>query len=365
MRGMLVLEDGSHFEGISIGAEGERVGEVVLNTAVVGYQEIMTDPANAGKLLVLTYPLIGNYGIAKKFFDSRRSWIEGVVIREESRIISNWQAEAPLSDFLTRESMVCLTEVDTRTIAVAVRDSGEMLGIVSSGNATPKELLGRLKERKKKRENSYIQEISIAGITESHRNPSGLKIGILDMGILNDFMEQLKRLGASITLIPYNADAYEIMSLDLDGLILSNGPEDDRAIPGIAETVKQLVGKIPLLGISLGHEIIGLALGGTRKRLKVGHHGVNYPVRSPDSYKGEITVQNHSWVLDEKSLNTKDDIAITRYNVNDNTIEEMECRKRAILGTQYYPVSPGFDEVNEVFVRFMEMIDTKAPDLRK
>jgi len=226
-------------------------------------------------------------------------------------------------------------------------------------------LLGRLKELKKKRENRYIQEISVADVTEIHRNPAGLRMGILDMGVLRDFLEQLKRLGASVTLIPYNADARDIISLNLDGLILSNGPEDDRAIPDIAEVVTQLVGKIPLLGISLGHEIIGLALGDTRKRLTVGHHGVNYPVRSPSSYKGEITVQNHSWVLDEKSLETRGDIAITRYNVNDNTIEEMECTDRAIIGTQYYPLSPGFGEVHEVFIRFMEMIDRKAKNVRK
>jgi carbamoyl-phosphate synthase small subunit len=356
MRGILVLEDGSYFEGISIGVDGERIGEVALNTAVIGYQEIMTDPANAGKILIFTYPLIGNYGIAKKFSESRRCWIEALVIKEESKMSSNWQAEGTFNNFLKKEGVVAISEVDTRTLAVRVRDHGEMLGIVSSREANISYLLEKLKGHKKDIKKDFIRKISIKKITEIGDNPSGPKIAVIDLGFLNSFLKQLKSLGCNLTLLPYNTGAEQILGLNPDGLIISNGPEEDEAISKIVEVVRMLLGKIPLLGISLGHEIISLALGGILKKLKVGHHGLNYPVKSPNSYKGEITVQNHSYVVDEDSLKDRKDIKITLRNVNDDSIEEMESEALKFISTQYYPVSPGFDEVNEIFKRFLRMI---------
>jgi len=364
MRGILVLEDGSYFEGISIGKTGERIGEVVLNTAVVGYQEIMTDPANAGKILVFTYPLIGNYGVAKKFSESKKCWIEALVIKEESKMYSNWQAEDSLNNFLKKEHLVAISEVDTRTLAVKIRDSGQMLGIVSTlaplarKEAKIGELVKKVKDYKKYMKRNFITNIS-REITEIKSNTSGPKIAILDLGILNSFIEQLKTLGCKLTLLPYNTDAEKILGLNPDGLIISNGPEEDEAISGIVEAVKRLVGKIPLLGISLGHEIISLALGGRLRKLKLGHRGVNYPVKSSSSYKGDITVQNHSFVVDEESIKGREDINITLRNVNDDSIEEMESDPLKFISTQYYPVSPGFDEVNGVFRRFLNMIEKK------
>lgn len=356
MKGILLLEDGSSFEGISIGVTGERIGEVILNTSIVGYQENMTDPANAGKILVLTYPLIGNYGVAKKFFESRRCWIEALVIKEKSALYSNWQAEDSFDVFLKREGVVAVSEVDTRTLAVKIRDRGEMFGVLSCNGVTKDELDKRLKGYKKQMKRDFIRNISVKEVTKSKENPSGPKIGILNIGILNSFLKQLSHLGCNITLLPYDTDAEKIQALNLDGLIISNGPEEDEAIPGIVEVVKKLIGTISLLGISAGHEIICRALGGTIKKMKVGHHGVNYPVRLPSSYKGDITVQNHSLVLDESSIEGRDDISITLRNVNDNSVEEMESTHLRFISTQYYPVSPGFDEVHDVFKRFLEMI---------
>ncbi len=363
MRGILVLEDGSYFEGISIGTAGERIGEVVLNTAVVGYQEIMTDPANAGKILIFTYPLIGNYGVAKKFSESRRCWLQALIVKEESKMYSNWQAEDTFNNFLKKECLVVISEVDTRTLAVKIRDSGEMLGIVSTvvpvdgKDAKIRGLLNRVEDYKKYLKRDFIRTISVQKITEIKDNPSGPKIAIIDLGVLNGFLEQLKRLGCNLKLLPYDTDVDKILELNPDGLIISNGPEEDGAISGIVEVVKKLLGKIPLLGISLGHEIICLALGGRLKKLKVGHHGANYPVKSPSSYKGDITVQNHSFVVDEDSIKRRDEIAITLRNVNDNSIEEMESQALRFISTQYYPVSPGFDEVNDVFTRFLKMVN--------
>jgi len=356
MKGIIVLEDGSYFEGVPIGVSGEKIGEVVLNTAVVGYQEIMTDPANAGKILVLTYPLIGNYGVAKKFSESRRCWIEALIIKEESKMSSNWQAEDTFNNFLQRERLVAISEVDTRTLAIRIRDYGEMLGIVSSEEAKIGDLLRKIKDYRNNGRKDFIKNISVKEETEIRGNPSGPRIAIIDLGILNSFLEQLRRLGCNIILLPYNTGLDKILQSNLDGLIISNGPEEDGAVSGIVQVVKGLIGKIPLLGISLGHEIISLALGGKLKRLNVGHHGLNYPVKSPSSFKGDITVQNHSFVVDEESIKGRKEIAITLRNVNDDSIEEMESETLKFISTQYYPVSPGFDEVNEVFRRFLEMV---------
>jgi len=366
MTGILVLEDGSYFEGLSIGVAGERIGEVFLNTVVVGYQEIMTDPANAGKILVFTYPSIGNYGVAKKFLESKKCRIEALVVREESRMYSNWQAEDSLNNFLKKEGVVAIGHVDTRTLAVRIRDKGEMLGIVSTSvpldqkEARIKQLIGQVKDYKKHWKRNFIGDISIKKITEIKENPSGSEIAVIDLGFLNSFIKQLKNLGCNLTLLPYNTSAEKILELNPDGLIISNGPEEDEAINGIVREVRKLVGKIPILAISLGHEIICLALGGKLKKLKVGHHGVNYPVKSPASYRGEITVQNHSFVVDEESLSGREDIAITLRNLNDNSIEEIESTSLKFISTQYYPASPGFDEVNGVFKRFLKMVSRRS-----
>lgn len=357
MKAVLLLEDGSSFEGISIGITGERIGEVILNTAVVGYQETMTDPANAGKIAVLTYPLIGNYGVAKKFYQSKRCWVEALVIKENSAIYSNWQAEDSFDTFLKQEGVMALSEVDTRTLAVRIRESGEMLGILSCNGANKKDLAKRLKEHKKQMKRDFISAISVKEVTVSEENSSGPKIGILDLGILNGFLTQLKHLGCSITILPYSTEAEKIQRLHLDGLVISSGPEEDEALNGIVKVVKQLVGTIPLLGISTGHQIICRALGGEIKKMRVGHRGVNYPVRSPSSYKGDITVQNHSLVVDESSIEGRDDVTITLRNVNDSSVEEMESVPLRFISTQYYPVSPGFDEVHEVFKRFLKMTE--------
>ena len=356
MEGILLLEDGSAFGGISIGIAGERIGEVILNTSVVGYQEMVTDPANAGKILVLTYPLIGNYGVAKKFYESRRCWIEALVIKEKSTMYSNWHAEDSFDAFLKREGVVAISEVDTRTLAVKIRDSGEMLGILSCNGAKKKDLANRLKEYKTQMKRDFIRTISVKEVTKCEENPPVYKIGILDLGILNNFLKQLKQLGCTIILLPYDTEADEIMSLNLDGLVISSGPEEDEALPGIVEVVKRLIGIIPLLGIATGHHIICCALGGTTKKMKVGHHGVNYPVRSPSSYKGDITVQNHSLIVDESSIEGREDITITLRNVNDNSVEEMESTHLRFISTQYYPLSPGFGEAHEVFKRFIRLI---------
>lgn len=359
MRAMLVMEDGSLFEGVSMGVAGEAIGEVVLNTAVVGYQEMMTDPANAGKILVLTYPLIGNYGVAKKFNESARAWISGLVIKEPTRIYSNWQAEGSFEDFLKKEKVAAIADVDTRTLAITIRDKGQMLGIISTKSSNKDDLLKKLKQFKKNGKNDFIGAVSTMKAAEMKGKPSGARIAVLDLGMPQSFIKQLKTLGCNITLLPYNTGAQAIRAMKPDGLIISSGPEDDVAVPKVVAEIKALVGKVPMLGIGLGHEIIALALGAKLKKMKVGHHGVNYPVKGPDSFKGEITVQNHSLVVDEQSIPKKAAVKITLRNINDKTIEEMESRTSRFMSVQYSPASPGFEEVNPVFYRFLKLCSAK------
>ena len=356
MKALLVLEDGSFFEGSALGAAGERIGRVVLNTAVVGYQEIMTDPANAGKILVLTYPLIGNYGIAKKFYESGKCRLNGLIIKEASRRYSNWQAEASFEDFLEKEGLLAVSGIDTRTLAVNIRDKGEIFGMLSTGDETKEALLKRIREHKASATTDHIKDISVKKPTDAASGHKGPRIAILDLGVTASVLRQLKALRLNLTLLPYDTDHTGILAMRPDGLIISNGPEDDVSIPNIVKNIRHILGAIPLFGISTGHEIIGLALGGKLERMKTGHHGVNYPVKAADSYKGEITVQNHSFVINENSLKGRRDIRVTLRNVNDKTIEEMESKALRFISTQYYPSSPGFEEVNGAFVRFLKMV---------
>jgi carbamoyl-phosphate synthase small subunit len=279
-----------------------------------------------------------------------------LIIKEQSRIHSNWQAEDSFPHLLEKQGIVAIGEIDTRTLAVKIRNEGQMWGILSTEEGPKGELLRRLKDQKGKVKNDFISQISVDRIFEFKGDASGPRVAILDLGITNGFLEQLKHLGCHMLLLPYNTDVEEILGWNPDGLLLSNGPEEDEAIPQIVETIRRLLGQIPLWGISTGHQIICLALGGSRKKMKLGHHGANYPVISPSSLKGDITFQNHSWAVDEESLAGRGDIAISLRNLNDQSIEEIESRSLRILSTQYYPISPGFDEVNPAFMRFLAMM---------
>jgi carbamoyl-phosphate synthase small subunit len=357
MKPYLLLEDGTRFEGVSLGVKEERCGPVIINTGVVGYQEIITDPANAGKIMILTYPLIGNYGINKSFNESAKAWISGLIIKENSRIYSNWQAEDSFENFLMREKVTCLSEVDTRTLTVRIRDHGEMWGAISPAGLDEKEIIKRIKKAKAE-EQSYIKEISVEQPTSLSPASSShpLKIGVIDLGAPQNLLKQLTMMNCAVTLLPFDSASELIMALKLDGVIISSGPEDDPAIQQVSETIKELLGKVPVLGIAVGHEAIALALGGKLKRLAVGHHGVNYPVMKPASLKGEITVQNHSFVVDEDSLKRITDLNIEERNLNDQTIEKMRSDTRRFISIQYYPASPGCNEVHPVLKEFVSIL---------
>ena len=352
MRAILALENGSVYEGRSIGVEGERPGWVTFYTGVVGYQEVMTYPANAGKIIVMTYPLIGNYGAAKKFSESKKCWINCMVIKEKSRITSNWQAEESFSAFLKRKKVLAMEGIDTRTLIVELRNNGEQFGIFSTLDFNPSTLKRKIKKAKNE-EPDFIKKISVKKITDL--SYQGMRTVILDIGVTNSILIQLKSLGCRIKLLPYNIKYYDLLKLSPKCLIISDGPEKDKNLPIVVNTVKQLLGKIPMFGLGTGCQVLAIAMGAKIERMTLGHHGLNYPVLKPDSLKGEITVQNHSCRIDEGSLKGKN-IEITWRNINDQSVEGIRNRKLKVFGCQFYPASPGPGEVNPVLAEFIDKI---------
>jgi carbamoyl-phosphate synthase small subunit len=355
MKALLVLEDGKSFSGDALSA-GESVGEIAVQTPVVGYQEMLTDPANAGKMLVLTYPLIGNYGVAAKFNESTTVWPSGLVIKEKSRMYSNWQAKESLDDFLQRGRIVTIAGVDTRTLAVHVRQKGEMGAIVSTRCADTSELLNKIKAHRNLKRESLLPKISVQRIERLSKRKARHHIAILDIGITRSIIAQLERLGCAITLLPHTTSPRDIIKLKPEGLVVSNGPEEDVGLGEVEKTVSALIQKFPILGISTGHQVLARALGAKVVRMKVGHHGVNHPVLNPASFKGEITAQNHSYVVEIDSINKIKSIKVTGFHLNDRSIEEFESKKLKVLGIQYYPACPGFEEVSPALRRFTQMV---------
>lgn len=358
MRAILMLEDGKSFIGQGVGVSGEKIGEVIMNTAVVGYQEMITDPANAGKILVLTYPLIGNYGCAPKFNESKGVWLAGLVIKESSRIYSNWQAKQSFDNFVKENGLLVLAGVDTRTLAVHLRQKGESLGIISTANFEAKDLLSKINDFKKKKQESVLPKVSLSRPQYLGNKKAKKRIAVLDLGLTQSILRQLETLGLNIRVLPYNTKPQEILKLRTHGLIISSGPEEDEGLKEVILNIKELIGKMPILGISTGHQVLAQALGAKINRLKLGHHGVNYPLTQPTSFKGEVTTQNHSYVVDTESLGKIKAVKITAYNLNDRSVEEIESKKLKLLGVQYIPASPGFNEVNNVFKRFIKLMFT-------
>ena len=355
MKAILMLEDGKSFSGEALNAGADKIGELIFNTAVVGYQEMLTDPANAGKILVLTYPLIGNYGVSPKFNQSKGVWPAGLVIKEKTRIFSNWQAKDSFDNFVKENGLLTISGVDTRTLTVHLRQKGQMLGIISTASSEPKELLKKIEAFKKNTPVSLLPKISVAKVTRL-KQAKGKHVAILDLGVTNGTIKQLEALGLSLTILPFDIPAEEILRMKFSGLVLSSGPEEDVGLQSVVNNIKKLIGKLPILGISCGHQVLARALGAKISKMKVGHHGVNYPINNPAAYKGEITVQNHSYAVEVDSLSKIKEVKITGYNLNDRSVEEIESKKLKFMGVQYSPVSPGFDEVNSTFKKFIKLL---------
>lgn len=363
---VLALEDGTIFEGTSFGAPVSRSGEVVFNTAITGYQEIFTDPSYCGQIVVLTNPQIGNYGANNSDNESTAPYIEGLVVREMSPVVSNWRSEDRADRFLAKHGIPVISDIDTRKLVRHLRDRGAMRGIIAIGEHSREELVeaarsaptmtGRNLVSLVSTKNFYDWTQGIPPVTASDKQPAApepeFHVVAYDYGIKRNILRHLVQIGSRVTVVPSGTSSEDVLSLKPDGVFLSNGPGDPEPLEQQAREVRNLIGKVPVFGICLGHQILGLALGGKTYKLKFGHHGANHPVLNRDTDKVEITSQNHGFCVDPSSL-PDSRVEVTHLNLNDDTVEGLRHRSEPVFCVQYHPeAAPGPHDSHYLFQNF-------------
>ena len=371
-KAILVLEDGSVYEGHSFGAETTAYGEVVFSTSMTGYQEMLTDPSYAGQILVPTYPLIGNYGINESDFESRQIQVRGFAVREYCPQPSHWQSTRTLHEFLLAYGIPAISGIDTRALTRRLRSAGVMMGILSS-EMTTAEASKELKSSPKYDFTDFVHQVSTEKayewqsntpatatlLSQSLRGASAkkqsLKILVIDYGLKYNILRILSHLGCQASAVPCTASAEEVLALNPDGIVLSPGPGDPALLDDITGTVKELIGRKPIMGICLGHQLIGKALGAQTFKLKFGHRGGNHPVRDLATGRVYITAQNHGYAIDADTL--KEGLEVSHINLNDGTVEGLRHRDLPILSIQYHSeASPGPLDNMYLFERFLKMV---------
>ncbi len=356
MEAILALEDGTIFKGSSFGAAGERDGEVVFNTSMAGYQEILTDPSYKGQIVTMTYPLIGNYGINSEDVESRKPFVEAFVVKECSNIASSWRSEKSLDKYLRENNIIGIEGIDTRALTQHIRLQGAMKAVISTEDFDDKSLVKKAKASPGLLGRDLVKNVTTEKI-QKWNNKGKYNVVVVDTGVKYNILRQLVHCGCKVTVVPAKTGAEKIFNLKPNGIMLSNGPGDPVGVPYVVETVKELIGKIPIFGICFGHQMLGLALGGKTFKLKFGHHGGNHPVKDLKTGKVHITVQNHGFCVDIDSLN-KEDIEITHINLNDKTLEGIRHRKLPIFSVQFHPeASPGPHDARYMFTEFVEMME--------
>ncbi|MBI4706633.1 MAG: glutamine-hydrolyzing carbamoyl-phosphate synthase small subunit [Candidatus Omnitrophica bacterium] len=356
MNAILALENGKVFKGKSFGASGERCGEVVFNTSMTGYQEILTDPSYKGQIVAMTYPLIGNYGINTEDVESRKIFLEGFVVKEYSKIASSWRSEKSLGDYLKENNILGVEGIDTRKLTLEIREAGAMKAVLSTLDMDEKSLVEKARKSSGLVGIDLVKEVSIDKKYVRSGQKDKFKVVVLDCGVKYNTLREFAKRHCQVVVVPSDTSSEEIIKLKPDGIMLSNGPGDPAAVSYVIETTRKLIGKVPIFGICLGQQMLGLAMGGKTYKLKFGHHGVNHPVKDIRTGKVYITVQNHGFCVDIDSLNKKD-IEITHINLNDNTLEGMRHKRLPVFSVQFHPeAGAGPHDAEYLFDEFIEMM---------
>jgi carbamoyl-phosphate synthase small subunit len=352
---VLALEDGKVYRGWSFGAEGEAYGEVVFNTSMMGYQEILTDPSYKGQMVCMTYPLIGNYGVNPEDVESTRPFVEAFIVKEASRVYSNWRANEDLGAYLKRYGVVGIQGVDTRALTKHLREAGAKKGVVSTVDLDPAALVRKAAASPGLEGRDLIQEVMCKAAYDWNTEGDHRVVAV-DSGIKHNILRMLAARGCRVRVVPATATTAEILDFKPHGFFLSNGPGDPAALSYIVDTAKGLLGKLPIFGICLGHQILGQAFGGKTFKLKFGHHGGNQPVLDLHTQGVAITAQNHGFAVDVDSIPDKD-VVMTHVNLNDRTCEGMEHRKLPVFSVQYHPeAAPGPHDAAAHFDKFVQMM---------
>ncbi len=354
----IALADGRIFAGYSFAAEGESCGEVVFNTSMTGYQEIFTDPSYRGQIVTLTYPLIGNYGVNSEDREAAKPSLSGVIIKELSGVASNWRSQNTLSSYLKENGVIGIEGVDTRALTRHIRLEGAMKAVISTQDLATDSLIAKVRNSPDIIGRDLVKEVST--LKPYQWNADGkYRVVVIDCGVKFNILNLLRTSACQVNVVPYTTSASEILRMQPDGLVLSNGPGDPRAVKGLVEVVRQLLDKVPIFGICLGHQILGLALGAKVYKLKFGHHGANHPVKDLRSGNVAITSQNHGFCVDAETLDLKQ-VEITHINLNDNTLEGVRLRNRPVMSQQFHPeAGPGPNDAVYLFTEFARMMEKR------